>query len=1035
MARENVGLGFIFGAVTKGMAAPIKIVASGISAVGDGLKRLGDLASKNPLGTMLDALNLGVLTDIRDQVGQLAGMNTDTQRLTSTFEQFGVQVDEAFSSVAAGLNLSAKDARKWEGIVSSAAMGTNTSIDTAVGAFKALQQQHIDLKAIGIPTFAEYLKLMKVAGLDSGKFTTTLGQLKSEFGLSDDQLKGLLDDFASISKTGNLGADAIGAMSDQVDTLRPILLATLKQKGPAAVATMLKSTQALAAVMQATYGGDPQANLTASLALTEKLANSQLDMSKAFVGLGEYPEMYAMLATNVGSVAEAERLAKSDAVGFVMQLRKVNQQMASKDPQKAAVFMERMAIQLAETSPALADVFKGGKKVDEAFAQIASASGPAAVGALNAVTKAGFRTGRTLSEDVQLALDGFTQKIRNIEGKKMAKLFRDDVIPAISDFGDELGVLAKDDGALGLAIRKLSQFQMVGAAAFLPLDTDWGKKVLIFGKMLAPLNDMIAPFLMTMMQLVVIGPALIGVFSTLYGTVLTMVGAVLNFMVSPLGIVTAGLLALAGVLLLGTERGGQFTDWLVGWLVKGVDLAAKGIDKLAGWIDVFADQLASEESAQTFGEKMADLFTKGVERMVRIIGTMKGLGPALTKLGGALGKLMGVVFQKAKTAIEEQLASVKDIDWTGVAAKLRVAAGEFFAKVFSWENIQKQIDIRENAIGVIDSMIAWVDSIDMDGVVVQLGQKMDAFIDELFDSGRSTNAIGDAFKAIDWGHVWELVKKGFELNFKIMEFLGKLMWEGLKAAFLLLGVGTEGLVRFGGRLVWGLIQGAFAIKAQLDEYLAAQLVAAFAHARDVVVGWKDEVVGVFQGLWDFLVGMFGHSVNTLIGDDFKKIPGVVQPVLDWLYGAFENVFGWVKSLAETASSVLTSMVSAVVSVGRTVLDGVVGGITAAVSKLKDGLGFMKEIVSSIGMKLGVKIDTADATADAAKTAGRQEVLAQSGKDMMEVLIGVVKIGFDTLHGDLLVLQRQGVATAPPARPGAKGGPDTRTLTVGIGGAP
>lgn len=669
----NLGLGFTFSGMADGLVDAAKSVKSGVGGVVSAVGGMAD-AVTDKIGNMSQVLQMSALNDIKGSISSFTGMDTDVARLTSTFESMRVESDAALSRIGAGLDMSGRELNRWKGRVTSAAIATNVGIGDAAQAFEALARNQIELADHGIPSFEDFIRIMQVTGMDASKFAESSAMLTKQLGLTGDQAASLYDDFALIAKQTGLGTESLNGMGDQLDALRPLLVGTLQRRGPEAVMTMLRSTQMLSGVMQEAFGGDPQQNMAAALALTQKLAESQDELNGVFVGMGDIPEFQTQVATNFGSMAEAQELMSTDAVTFISRLRDMKAGLEAKSPLVAATFMERMSRQLREIDPNLAALFTGAENVNEAFAEMGDPSGPlkGAEGALVGMGKAGHKTARTLSENLQLAMDGFDQKLRDIKGAEIDRLFYDEVIPAIGDFGNELKTISEEGGILGQLIDRMSMFEKVGAGAFLPLDTEWGKKVFVLTQVMAPFVDKILLFVVAagaaaagIASMVTAGVALAPVIGSILGAVGTAIGSVASFFGFLAGWPAIIIAVIAGVALLGaaivglgTETGEKVFDFLDGILDKTIAWASNMVPQLIEVIDGWVQELLSidtEEAAQAFSDWLNGSATEGVSRA----------GTLLTK-SGQLAALAG---QLAMALIELSAIAI------GVAGEI---AAEYF---------------------------------------------------------------------------------------------------------------------------------------------------------------------------------------------------------------------------------------------------------------------------------------------------------------------------------------------------------------------
>ncbi len=1129
----TLGLGFILSSAYRGLERGFDAARSGFNDINNLLRGLNETAGSSTFGNFLSALNFGKLSSIKDQIGGFIGMDQDVSRLTSSLEGTRVSLNETMSQMGAGLDISGKELKKWESTIFSAVTATNTEMNSATESFRILKQQGLDLAKIGIPSFQAFLKSMKVTKMEGDKFLLTVSEL-SNLGVKDGMMKGLLDDFAAISKRSNLGAEGVGSIIEQVNTLSPILTQTFQREGPEAVAKMLRSTQMLAGVMQQAIGGEASKNMQAALELTKTMAQTKLDFSGMFAGLNsEMPELMKQIMQNlgtkdIGTTQEAlDSLFQSDPFTFMKKMREFSDTAKSMGSEAQKVFAERMVRQIASVSPGLAELMTHLGDVNNVFEKMGNPNGPiaGATGQFDKMTDAGFKTGRTLSDTVQLQMQLFEQKVRDIQGNKIDRVFTRQVIPSLNQFGSRLVSLSKDKGPMGYFVRRLSEAQKIGLAAFLPLDeeeygkplADIGKKLFIYGQVVGMTNNVTKPFMDSMMKIAIVLPFLTSGFTRLgkilgiliaspfkiiggfFGGILRTIpfigpaiasvgGALMSLITGPLVILPIAMAGLLAVFALGTERGGKFAKMLENIVGKISIFLSNIVNNAAMWLENFVKSLSSGEKATADGIVL--IFKKGFQRVADIFAKTKILRVAFARLGDVLWQLLKYAFNRAWEMLAE-------INWkdkisnvlSGMLTATTLALSEFwvdFKGLFTQsiaddfgtgtfdfgamgKNIRKSLDetfrsildidwgsVADAVLDSLDNMALWIyegiekslsflDDIDIGGWLIGLGDKLSGAGDMIIDlvygmfagSGESVGGgLAEALKSINWSKLWEIVKGIITVVINGILGLNEIIGKVVKGLLVGLSGLLWGLLKLIGKLIFSLgiiiyewLVAALKIDAAMLEVFIVKpfmtildkvksifgsmfeiIKNDFWAIMDVVMVPVNFIIEKFQAVWDFLYGLFGHSVHTLIKNDFDQILGVVQPILDAFANAFDIVFGTIKTIVTEASDIIGSVISTVIDLGRIVMEGIASAIRSAIDKLSSGFTLIKTIVTSLAKNFNIDLSSdKDEQNDKSpreqqeRQAARQEKLVNRDKDMMELMVGVLRRGFDVLHTDNVML--------------------------------
>jgi len=946
MLRE-LGLGVVMRGAATDLKKAVDVARTGFEGIKNSIVGMNSVAGSSKFGNFINALNFTKLTDIKNQLGEYIGMDKDISRLTNTFESNRVQIDEMVSTAAVGLALSSKELNRWKSTIQSAALATNSDIGSAVESFKALTEQGVDIKKFGL-TFTEFLKTSKLLGMSGEQLSNTFSNMTT-LGLDSKTSMRLIDDMVLIAEKGHLGAAGLTSVETILNELGPLLTNTFQRKGPEAVADMVRSTQGLAAVMQDSLGIKGSESIQAALSLTTKMQEARNEYRKLFVGMGEFPELIKTIATNTGSVDEAMALLDSDSLEFIKRLRTMSQTASAKGG-SAQTFMDKFAFDLAEINPELTKLLTQGPEVERAFAKIGDVSKPieGAAGRTAKAVKQYYRSGRTLSDSVQLSMDMFEQKVRDIRGAKIDQLFYRKVIPAMDRFALNLTQTASKDGPMGMFVRKLSEFQKIGGAAFLPLDSQnkeiagMAEQMFIFGKVTGMTVDVMQPYLDSMMKIAIVLPfltsgltgavgGLLGVGATIgkpFGAILSAVGilgksalipfsglltklgyalglllggplSALGVSLAGLGSVFATITSIGGVLLTGVFAAiplalaaiaGAFllaSDGGGRFVNKIVTVLDWGLGFVAGWIDSAANYISNFADNLLEGNgSISAAFSKAFERLGKIFGTFAILKPAVKKLGGALLKLFKLSF----TSAFESLKSTLSFDGIGIGS------------LFSTD------DTKGSGLKKVGSNLSQSLSGMLTDVSSYLSDKFVMFSD--FDYNKTILEPVSRF----FDYVFEAIS-GFDIAGKLSGLGDKYL--AFVTGFFSKKDGTKSIGSALGEWVMGAVSSFTVFLMNIDwlgvisTYIGKPIAIALKLLLDTGFGlisfipkFLQSVFTIFSGIAKTVTDFIVQIVGGIFGEDVKN---KMQAFVDTAYGLFDTFVGGflqgISDIVETVSMI------------------------------------------------------------------------------------------------------------------------------------
>lgn len=509
---------------------------------------------------------------VMQAAGQIQNIAEDFKITTTNTEAWGVMASKATSQVLTGLNLTDKQMQRAKSTISSVAFDMNTDVGTVAQSFKALQQAGVDVTKIGFKSFGEFQKFMSITGTDAKQFAFTIGKMRSQFRMSDKDIKDTLTTVVALGKRFNMGAEATQLMANTVGVLADEGASLWAELGPAKTKKFLEGTQALSiAFMNAGNSAEDAQKL--ALGVGRAMIKGRAGVQQLYAGLAEeLPDAMQTLTENFGDVNTAFKMLQEDPAKFTKTIAIVAKKIrdSSKSPQEAQEKLSRFSHQMAVSfGPEFSSLIGGSlDKTVQSFSAVDKELGrPGGLSDKNGViTKMAnnFQDGRTMTERLMWAQDRFRTKL-----KTLMKETDQDFLKRFNHSADVTSVklkeLASRDGLLGKATSLFVEFSnhgLGGVASKISKD---------YGPAMAMLIQQFGPILQ---QLPMIATAFMG-------------------LLSPMTIIVGGIAALVLYFKEASEGGGKFKDVVDSILPKIGDIAGKVFDTLVKIAPIIGNAIAT----------------------------------------------------------------------------------------------------------------------------------------------------------------------------------------------------------------------------------------------------------------------------------------------------------------------------------------------------------------------------------------------------------------------------------------------------------
>jgi len=605
----------------------------GMADVGHKLRAiLGQLR----LGNLLEGLSLANLNQISDTVEKLgsAGRN-----LTTGLEAEFVSMGKTSKATFANMGYGADQIKKLSGQAAGMAKGMNIDVGKATESIYALAFAEEEFAAIGVKSAKDIAKFSEVTGTDMKATAMALKTMSDGYGISNEALKQLTSSTLAFGQeSGDVGA-AVGKLPALMDQLSKTTDRYGNVLRGADLAAFAQESIALSAGFYSIYKDAGKAE-AATAAITQALAAGRAGYSDLFTGVqSDMPQIITDLSIVGGDFSKAFEMLQSGPESFAAGMVEMSQEVGRTggDVKKfAATMQSRMKASLGEEATvALTDMMvQSGAGLKDVMKKSHEATVT-----ISEIGKAGFSSGRTLAESMQLAEDSMEMRFRKI-GIGSTRTFVTEAQKNFKNFGDQMEHLAGAGGPMAAIVSKLSEISSQGATAFLP-------------DSLKPAAALFGNLLSTM------GPAL-GIIGSL-GFRFSMLASPLTLLAAPLGL----LAILFGDLVMQSydAKTGLYNVegafWVLKDTVKEFFLSIPGyIDTAIGYLQKFGDWLVEATDPSTLDLSGGGFFATFLQ-MFEDMGT-----------GGKLAKLGSTLFTVLKNVLSIAFTLIQSIPFADIATGL-----------------------------------------------------------------------------------------------------------------------------------------------------------------------------------------------------------------------------------------------------------------------------------------------------------------------------------------------------------------------------
>lgn len=744
----DVGFAFGFGAKDVGMGHAFSNAKKGMDDMVDGIDEISDASDKkkNGIFDMLAAMRTFSLSHISGQIQDLTG---ETGNLVNGLEATAVAADQALAPLLARLGKAPGEARKLTGEITGMANAMNRDASSIGETFSAMDQapkavQDV-FKAMGLD-LKGLVKTTEAVGVNAEDLVGSFGDLTLSWGLSAEQAAKLTDDIIGIGQASKMGTIGISNLKDTMSAVDEAFVASGISRTPETISKAITSVQKLAGAFKHGIGGTASESMSLATKMFTAFAGEAKAAHNVSIGLStEFGSLTQSLMEvgkefiGEGTIMEAMAKSAEDPVGAMLDLNTAFAD-AVKSGRMSKTQLDRLEAGFGNVDTQMAFLLTNTTSGTKALQDMANMA-PSAEGALKKVGEQGFRTGRTLADQLSFAAEVFETKFRKI-GRKDVREFVGSQKRAYKALGKDIQKLGKDKvwGPFVKAISVTAQSGLQGLMHSLGITNDatikFGLGLRFAAGQAGETLKAISPVMESLTGFIAIGGAL---GTTSFGEAMfAKIGAGLSTIAAPFKAVFG-----FGKKLL------MFLPTLVASVVGWPITIAAGI--VAGLAALFYFAPEVKEWIFDLGEKIWGWIKTGWGKLVKI-------GEAIAEWWSGID--MGKIVASASVALLD------------IGRKLGEVAGKLWDKALDvgkvvvdwWRNL----DFGKTSKGIWESM-------------VELKNRAIVRIKEIWAAAAPlTDAISSWWKNIDWQKLWSDIKSFAKTLWATCVTILETQWKAIK---------------------------------------------------------------------------------------------------------------------------------------------------------------------------------------------------------------------------------------------------------------
>jgi len=472
-------------AIDDGMEQGIKKALGLLDDVNDGLEEQNETQEKikknrffdtmakgaekasKAWGRMMDGVTRFNIADISSQMRNLTG---ETGNLSNSLESTMVGMIQSTKPIAATLDLSSEEMKKFASRAAGMAYGMNTSADAVAETMKSIHVANAGAKeamdSLGMST-KDWVKVVQTTNVPMSEYTAILGDMTTSWQASPEDAAKMLDNLVAIGKVAGTGTGALKNAKVQLDelgevfkTLPPSMARTSDE-----IMGLMESSARMSGVFRE-MGDTQDEAISKANTVARMFAEQDVAIRKALeIGddkaITENPLMRYLMRLGVGFDQARDIVATGsrDSVKGMQMINEVYAQFGSDASPQVQRALSGLSGALGEGAAGLSYLAQNTTQGTEALAKMA-AMAVKGDGALKKFGKDAYSSGLTLQDSYDRAKEAFDTTIRSIARQNVKGLVKKQ-IAGMREAGEELNALGSDK-KWGPWINAISQFRQMG---------------------------------------------------------------------------------------------------------------------------------------------------------------------------------------------------------------------------------------------------------------------------------------------------------------------------------------------------------------------------------------------------------------------------------------------------------------------------------------------------------------------------------------------------------------------------------------------
>lgn len=422
---------------------------------------------KSGFDKMRDSVLSFNVADIASNMRSLTG---ETGNLTNSLEATMVSMIQSTKPIAATLNLSANEMKKFASKAAGMAYGMNTSADAVAETMKSIYVANKSAKEamddLGLST-RDWVKVVQTTNVPMEEYSAILGDMTTSWKASPKEAAKMLDNLMAIGKVAGTGIGSVRNAKTQLDELGDIFktLPPSMARTSSEMINLMESSAKMSGVFKS-MGSTQEEAVTKANAVAKMFADQDVAIKKALAigderSLIDNPLLKYLMRLGIG-FDEARKVIATGSRDVVAGMKMVNNIYArfgddiSPQVQRALSGLGGALGEGATGLSYLASNTEQGTAALEKMSKIVVDGS----GALRKFGRDAYHSGLTLQDTYDRAKEAFDTTIRSIARQNVRGLVRKQ-IEGMREAGLEIKALGSDE-TWGPWVNALSQFRQMG---------------------------------------------------------------------------------------------------------------------------------------------------------------------------------------------------------------------------------------------------------------------------------------------------------------------------------------------------------------------------------------------------------------------------------------------------------------------------------------------------------------------------------------------------------------------------------------------